>query len=171
MNFFEKTQYFFIFNKLPKKTREFYIHVYKKHKRKLTYVQLGAIKLLLKNKDINIGDAILQPVWSKKDKKRIIHVVAMSYDFKKFKERKMIKGTSTSIKKAVRTAMNLAVSINSKQIAIPIMCPRKKTGFSPEKSLSAILSVLKEFKDSSIEKVIICFDNKDTEKYLDQVNT
>ncbi|MCX5992505.1 MAG: hypothetical protein NTZ04_09355 [Chloroflexi bacterium] len=80
----------------------------------------------------------------------------MSYELTgKWAKRK--KATKDTIKEALRESLKIADSIESRSIALPLLCARPSYGVTPKESLAAILDVLKEFESSSIQKVIVCF--------------
>lgn len=167
MNAKEKREYARLLNKLPRRIKNDYLRVYEEHGWTPTYAQLSCLRILTKHKynKFRRGDAVLDKCWSKKDSRNLIHAVCMSYKLS-ITHSHRLPATPMTIKQAIRKAMNIAAKLKSKSVALPVCCARKSYGVSPRTSLKTILSVVKEFNGSSIEKVIICFDNKATRALL-----
>ncbi|NQU79313.1 hypothetical protein HQ545_06120 [Candidatus Woesearchaeota archaeon] len=163
----EKNEYLSILKSLPKSVCNDYQRVYKEHNWTSTYAQLGCLRLLKNKKghQFRRGQAVLQNTWSKKDLRPIIHAIGMSYSLSKVNATRLPASVST-IRSAVTKALNIASSLEAKSIAIPVMCVRKTYGITPETSLKTIVSTIKKFRNSSINKVIICFDNSTSREYL-----
>lgn len=149
---------------LPKYIRKWFLRVYKKHNWELSKAQLDCVSLLLNNKKkpFELGDTALGSY--KINNKRIIHAVGMSYNI--FGKTERIPATEETVRKCIGGVLENALKLKMKSIAIPVMCARKSYGLPPRKSLEVIESVLEGYSNSSIKKVIICFDNDETEKYL-----
>lgn len=165
----EKLEYQGLLNTLPKKIRHWYHHVYKKNKWHRTYAQLSCLRLLSNknNNEFRRGTAVLDVNWSTTDNRKLIHAIAMSYRLSE-NEAKRKKATRETIKKAFREALVIAESINSQSIAVPLFCSRPSYGVKPEVSLATIIAVLKEFRCSPIQKIIICINGKTTVNNLRQ---
>ncbi|MFH1669459.1 MAG: macro domain-containing protein [Candidatus Woesearchaeota archaeon] len=168
LNTAEKKEYSMIFKRLPKKVQNFYSHLYGKYGWKLTRDQLSCVKTMVQRKGhaVKRGTAVLDR--NRVGKKNIIHAVAMSYHLYADSWTRT-RATTQTIKNAVRSAMKIADLMGAKSVAIPVMAARKTYGVTPDQSLHALLSVLREFEDSSIKKVMICFDNERTEEYLKKI--
>ena len=167
LNIFNWVEYGCYLLSLPKKTRMWFVNAYKNHNWKLSKAQLSSMRLLLEN---NKQPFLLGSVVMDKDKingKTVIHAVGMSYDLDKNKER--IPATEDSVNECMKNVIKIISVLGVDSIAIPVMCARKGYGLSPEKSLKIIESSLKEISDSKL-KVTICFDNEETERYLQQIN-
>lgn len=166
----DKKEYKILISKLPKRIREDYIRVYRDHGWTPTYAQLGCIRLLLEKKgdEFKMGDAVLQTDWSKKDWRPIIHAIGMSYRLGP-NHATRLHATRASIRGSVKKSLKIADSLGVKSIALPVMCARPSYGIGPEDSLKIILSEIKSFKSKNIIKVIICFDNSVTRKYLNSL--
>lgn len=167
----EKKGYARLLNMLPKRIRDDYVRVYAENGWIPTYAQLSSLRLLVRQryKRFRRGEAVLDRGWSKRDKRNLIHAVCMSYRLS-ITHAHRLPATKYTISRAIRKAFSIASSIRSKSVAVPVCCARKSYGVTPAQSLNTILSVIKEFDGSSIEKVIICFDNDVTKKYLDSLN-
>ncbi|MBW2997485.1 hypothetical protein KY349_04060 [Candidatus Woesearchaeota archaeon] len=163
----EKKEYKRLLDKLPRRIKNDYLRVYVEHGWTPTYAQLSGLRILTKHKynKFRRGDAVLDKEWSKKDRRNLIHAVCMSYKLS-IQTSHRLPATPNTIRRALRKALNIAAKLKSKSIALPVFCARKTYGVTPMTSLNTILSVIKEFNNSSIEKVIICFDNKVTKALL-----
>ena len=157
----EKLAYQELLDALPKRIKRWYIHVYRKNQWHRTYAQLSCLTILLKkkNNEYRRGTAVLDTNWSRTNKKRLIHAIAMSYRLTESGSKRK-KATGDTIIKALRAALKIAESIDSKSIALPLLCSRPSYGVKPKESLSAIIKVLKEFEYSSIQKTIVCINSK-----------
>lgn len=157
----EKLAYQELLDALPKRIKRWYIHVYHKNQWHRTYAQLSCLMILLKkkNNEYKRGTAVLNTNWSRTSEKKLIHAVAMSYRLTESGSKRK-KATSDTIINALRAALEIAESIDSKSIALPLFCSRPSYGVKPEESLSAIIKVLKGFECSSIQKIIICINSK-----------
>ncbi|MBN1385956.1 hypothetical protein JW968_03185 [Candidatus Woesearchaeota archaeon] len=163
----EKAAYNLLLRKLPKEIRHYYTMMYDKHNWEPRYAQMSSMRLLLKNGGpFRRGTAILDKGWSKHDRRKLIHAIALTYDPATGKRKRASEAT---IRKAATEAIKIALSEKAKSIAIPVMDARKKYGVTPSRSLKATLSGLKKFGNEKI-KVIICFDNPRTAAYLDSIN-
>jgi len=163
----QKREYFSLLDKLPERIRDDYIRVYEENGWTPTCAQLSSLRLLVRHrhKKFRRGEAVLDRGWSKHDKRNLIHAVCMSYKLS-LTHAQRLPATKDTIRRAIRKAFSIAASLKSKSIAVPVCCARKSYGVTPAQSLNTVLSVVKEFEGSSIEKVIVCFDNDVTKKYL-----
>lgn len=166
----ENKEYKRLLNRLPRRIKNDYIRVYEEHGWTPTYSQLSGLRLLTRHKykKFRRGDAVLDNDWSKRDRRNLIHAVCMSYKLS-IRHSHRLPATPKTIERAIRKALTIAAGLKSKSVALPVCCARKTYGVSPKTSLNIILSVIKEFNNSSIEKVTICFDNKATKALLDSL--
>ncbi len=167
LNFWELVKYNIDLLRLPKDVRRYFLRVYKEHGWKVCKEQRNCVCLLLKNggRSFMLGDVVVSP--QKMDNKIIMHAVGMSYDITG--EVTRIPATENSVRQCIESALRRAQKMKVKSIAIPVMCAKHAYGLNPNKSLEIIESVLQKYAHSSIAKVIICFDNKETEQYLNDV--
>lgn len=163
-------EYARLLNTLPPRIRNDYIRVYAEHGWTPTYAQLSCLRILAKHKHSRFrrGEAVLDRGWSETDRRNIIHAVCMSYKLS-ITHANRLPATKDTIKRAMTKAFSIAASLGSKSVAVPVCCARKSYGVTPAQSLATIRSVIKSFNGSSIEKVIVCFDNDATKKYLDSL--
>ena len=154
LDFIDELRFHDLLFKLSDKICRWYERAYNNHGWDLTKAQLSCIKLLVKNGEFKPGSAVLDG--------NIIHIIAMSYNING-KKKKIIPATVDSVTDSLREAFKIAKEQKSKSIAIPVLCSRETYGLNTKESLDIINSVLKDFK---FEKVIICYDNDVTKKYL-----
>ncbi|MFT4326854.1 MAG: hypothetical protein ACMXYK_05100 [Candidatus Woesearchaeota archaeon] len=161
----EKELFEVLFSKLPANARALYEKKRKDHGRENKLANLSSIiKIYNNNKSpFSPGDALLDDLWSKTDKRRVIHAITMSYDAK-LNER--IHGTALSIQTSLEAAFRIVLSLDAKSVSLPIPCARPEYGLTPEESLQAIMKALEILKDTDIT-VIICHDNDYTRALLE----
>ncbi|MGM5483803.1 MAG: hypothetical protein ACQER9_02695 [Nanobdellota archaeon] len=165
----EYQEYTALLDKLPLQIKEFYQNQYKVHGWELGYAQISGLKLLLKNgKPYEPGQSIFDQNWKKESRKKIIHSITMSYDTSK-KPVKRIYGTKKSVKESYKKAFEIIKIKKAKSVALPIPISRPGYGITPQESYEVVRDTLKTIKNIDI-KVILCFDNKYTKKYLDDLN-
>ncbi|MBN1543832.1 hypothetical protein JW898_00040 [Candidatus Woesearchaeota archaeon] len=166
----EKREYAALLGKLPECMKNDYLRVYREQRWTPTYAQLGCLRILVsrKGEEIRRGDAVLQRVWSKTDRRPVIHAVGMSYKLCINGSRRL-KATPSTLAGALRKALRLADSVGAKSIALPLMCARPTYGVGPKESLRIIRSVFRGFRAKNINKAVICFDNSITADYLKRV--
>ncbi|MFC1741218.1 macro domain-containing protein [Nanoarchaeota archaeon] len=163
----EKAEYSRILSKLPARIRNDYVRVFKDQSWVPTYAQLGCLKLLLvkKGNEFKRGDAVLQESWSRKDDRKIVHAVSMSYKLGLHSSRR-VPGTEANIRKAVERSLKIADSLGAQSVAMPVMAARPSYGMTPARSFRAISDTIKKYDSKNIQKVVVCFDNKITKGYL-----
>jgi len=169
LNFLEKIKYNLLLDKLHPNIKKWYKSTYSKHNWKPSYAQLKALEILIEKEkqEFRRGTAVIQENWSKKDKRILIHTIAMSYDIT-HKKTKRKKATSYLIEKAIKKTLQLAEERKIRSIAIPVLATRPKYGIGAEKSKKILLNILKEHKGKHLKKVIVCFDNNTSKRYLDK---
>jgi O-acetyl-ADP-ribose deacetylase (regulator of RNase III) len=157
----EKLAYQELLDALPDHIKRWYIHVYHKNQWYRTYARLSCLTILMKKRN-NIyrrGTAVLDANCSRTNKKRLIHAIVMFYRFTESGSKRK-KAISDTIIKTLRAALKIVKSIDSKSVALPLMCSRPSYGVKPEDSLFTIIKVLKEFEFSSIQKTIVYINSK-----------
>jgi O-acetyl-ADP-ribose deacetylase (regulator of RNase III) len=164
LNLIKSLEYKRILDKLPEKVSRWYIRAYKKYGWQPSNCQLSCIKLLLNNHQVfEQGTAILDTY--KLGKKSIIHAIGMSYEIKDHgSERK--KATVDTIRESLKNAFKIIKENNYKSVAVPLMCVRKEYGITPAQSFKITIDAIKMLEESSVNKVILCFDNAAAEEYM-----
>ncbi len=163
----EKMKYAQLLNSLPKSIKNDYLRVFKEHGWIPTYAQLGCLRLLVEWKgcEVKRGDAVLQMDWSKKDSRPILHAVGMSYKLR-INDSSRLKATDATIRNSVTKALKIVDFLEKRSVALPLMCVRPAYGVGPERSLKAIREAIRAARLKNVKKIILCFDNDVSSRYL-----
>lgn len=158
----EKIKYKLALNRLGDDIKQWYDQTYKSNGWSPTYAQLSCLRLLSSD-GYKLGDAVVQSKWSKKDPRKIIHAISVSYDVK---TNQRILTTKKLLEEAITKTFDLAETLCANSIAIPVMVARKKYGLNPKESYDILNKTIKKYKFNNIKLIKICFDNDETKDYL-----
>jgi O-acetyl-ADP-ribose deacetylase (regulator of RNase III) len=148
--------------------RKRFRRLYRKHNWLLTRAQLSSLKILgsCPEHRAEQGNVFLDHDWSRSDQRTIVHVVTTFYKSTTVSKSERILPTAELIENCLEKSLDLAEKHGAQVVALPIMCARNGYGLDPETSFQITEKVLKRRTSSSIEKIIVCFDNEETQEYL-----
>lgn len=162
----EQKEFDTLFKLLPENVQEFFEKKRTAHNWKYKHENLSCIKLLEYNSNTQyrIGEAVFDPLWSEKSKRKVIHAITLQYDLTGEEPVRNV-GDLTQIRQALAKAIELALEFGCKSISLPIPCVRPGYSHSPEESEENVMQLLKDYDHTELE-VVVCYDNEWSAKLL-----
>lgn len=166
----ERKEFDKLVNLLDNEARDFFNDKFKGKYDPYYYASLSAMKIISgRNKPFSLGEAVLDKEWSRKINIPAIHLILVKHIYKNSKHA-VVKCTKNILKKSLINAFKIISERGYKSVAIPVMVARGMYGLTPKESYGTIFKSLKYLeKISSVERVVICFDNENTKNFFDKL--